>query len=139
MEELNEHTPSKEFAGLLQPLLDGNDMGILSEAGMPCLADPGAQLVALAHQKQVKVKPLTGPSSIVLGLVASGMNGQNFAFNGYLPVDKGQRIASIRQIEKRASTLKQTQAFIETPYRNNQLLADLLQTLCARNLIMHCC
>ena len=123
---LNEHTPEKDIPALLQPLLEGNDTGLLSEAGAPAVADPGASLVALAHRRHIEVIPLVGPSSLLLALMASGLNGQSFAFNGYLPVKSRERQQFIRQLEKRSVSGRQTQLFIETPYRNHALLNDLL-------------
>jgi len=124
---LNEHTPQGEIAGLLAPLLEGRDTGLLSEAGLPCVADPGSALVGYAHENGIKVVPLSGPSSIFLALMASGFNGQNFVFHGYLPVDKRERIQKIKEIEAAAYQKDQTQIFIETPYRNNQMLEALVQ------------
>jgi 16S rRNA (cytidine1402-2'-O)-methyltransferase len=124
--ELNEHTTSIEAAKLIAPCLEGNDMGIISEAGVPCIADPGSLLVAEAHRKEIKVVPLTGPSSIIMALMASGLNGQNFAFNGYLPVKKEERIKTLRNMERRAYSEKQAQLFMETPYRNIHLLDDVI-------------
>ncbi len=126
---LNEHTPEEEVEKLLQPIFSGESLGLLSEAGVPAVADPGANLVALAQQKGVKVIPLTGPSSIILALMGSGFNGQNFAFVGYLPIKSPEREKRIRQLEQRAREEGQTQLFIEAPYRNNQLLDSLLATL----------
>jgi 16S rRNA (cytidine1402-2'-O)-methyltransferase len=103
-------------------------MGLLSEAGCPAVADPGATIVALAQQKGIRVTPLVGPSSILLALMASGLNGQNFAFLGYLPIDSNQRIKSLKQIEQRVYSCRQTQLFIETPYRNQKMLQDILNT-----------
>jgi 16S rRNA (cytidine1402-2'-O)-methyltransferase len=125
---LNEHTRPEEVASMLAPLLEGHDMGILSEAGLPCVADPGALLVSQAHENGVKVVPLTGPSSVFLALMASGFNGQNFAFHGYLPIDKKDRIAKIKDLEKDAYQHDQTQIFIETPYRNQQMMEALVET-----------
>ena len=125
---LNEHTPDKDVAALLAPLLAGKDVGLMSDAGCPAIADPGAKLVALAHQKGIRVLPLVGPSSILLSLMASGLNGQSFAFLGYLPVDKAQRIQKLKEIEKRAQTHHETQIFIETPYRNMHMLEAILST-----------
>ena len=125
---LNEHTDDKTIPDLLKPLLAGKDVGLMSDAGCPAIADPGAKLVALAHQKGIRVVPLVGPSSILLSLMASGLNGQQFAFLGYLPVDKAQRIQKLKEIEKRAQTHKETQIFIETPYRNMHMLEALLST-----------
>lgn len=126
IEELNKDTPDKEVPGLLTPLLQGYDVGLLSEAGCPAVADPGARAVFHAHQAGIKVVPLVGPSSILLALMASGFNGQEFCFSGYLPVKNPQRTQGIKELEKKARS-GQTQIFMETPYRNNQLLADLLQ------------
>jgi 16S rRNA (cytidine1402-2'-O)-methyltransferase len=127
--ELNEHTRDSEFPEFLMPMESGYDVGIISEAGCPGVADPGAGVVKLAHQKGYKIIPLVGPSSILLALMASGMNGQNFTFSGYLPVKSAERTIAIRQLEKKAWEANQTQVFIETPYRNNQLLTELLNTL----------
>jgi 16S rRNA (cytidine1402-2'-O)-methyltransferase len=122
---LNEHTRSHELADLLNPLREGNDMGLMSEAGVPAIADPGAELIAMTHRSGYRVIPLAGPSSIILALSASGLNGQNFAFNGYLPVKKEARARMIRKLEEKVYREKQTQIFIETPYRNMTLLTDL--------------
>lgn len=124
--KLNEHTPERDIPALLQPVLEGNDMGLLSEAGAPAVADPGANLIALAHRRHIEVIPLVGPSSLLLALMASGLNGQSFAFAGYLPVKSGERRQRIRQLEKHSAVKRQTQLFIETPYRNQALLNDLL-------------
>lgn len=120
--ELNINTAASELPALLAPLLAGINAGLVSEAGVPAVADPGADLVRLAHQKNIPVKPLVGPSSILLALMASGLNGQSFAFQGYLPTDAGQRAARLRQLEQRSRQEKQTQIFIETPYRNEAML-----------------
>jgi 16S rRNA (cytidine1402-2'-O)-methyltransferase len=128
LELLNEHTDDKTLPNLLKPLLAGVDVGLMSEAGCPAVADPGAKLVALAHQKGIRTVPLTGPSAILLALMASGLNGQSFAFLGYLPVDKAARAAKLKEVEKRAQTHNETQIFIETPYRNQQMLDALLST-----------
>lgn len=130
MSTLDEHTRKEELEGLLQPLLDGEDVGLLSEAGCPAVADPGANLVRLAHARGIRVVPLVGPSSILLALMGSGLNGQSFAFLGYLPAEKAERIRKIQEIEQHSLRLNQTQIFIETPYRNQQLLHDLV-TSCA--------
>lgn len=124
--ELNEHTLPRDIPGLLKPLEDGHDTGLLPEAGMPCVADPGAVIVEMAHKAGIRVVPLTGPSSILMALAASGFNGQQFAFLGYLPADSGERTGRIRDIEKTARQTGQTQIFIETPYRNDQMLQSLL-------------
>lgn len=126
--ELNEHTPISEVRDMLNPAIEGHDMGIISEAGVPGVADPGADAVAAAHLLGIKVKPLVGPSSILLSLMASGLNGQNFAFVGYLPIKPTDRIKAIKSIEQRSLRERQTQIFIETPYRNNSLIKDLLQS-----------
>lgn len=124
---LNEHTEDKAIPPLLAPLLAGNDVGLMSEAGCPGIADPGAKLAALAHQKGVRVAPLVGPSSILLSLMASGFNGQRFTFLGYLPADKSARIQRLKEIEKASHKNNETQIFIETPYRNQHLVEDILE------------
>jgi 16S rRNA (cytidine1402-2'-O)-methyltransferase len=127
--ELNQHTDSRVTEEYLNPILEGFDVGIISEAGCPGIADPGAEVVKQAHLKQIRVIPLVGPSSILLSLMASGMNGQNFAFIGYIPVKSAERVKAIREIERRSYNEKQTQIFIEAPYRNTQLINDLLNAL----------
>ncbi len=127
--ELNRHTPPDRIAELLLPIYEGHSMGIISEAGCPAIADPGADVVAIAQRKNIRVVPLVGASSIILSLMASGFNGQSFAFVGYLPIDKKARIQRLKQLESRASSERQTQIFIETPYRNNQLVQDIVATL----------
>ena len=129
---LNEHTLDKDIAALLMPLLAGKDVGLMSDAGCPGIADPGAKLVELAHIKNIKVVPFVGPSSILLSLMASGLNGQQFAFLGYLPIDKQARNVRLKEIEKRSLTHKETQIFIETPYRNQHMLEALL-SVCQPN------
>ena len=124
--ELNVNTPPQALAELLAPLLEGRDAGLVSEAGVPAVADPGADLVRLAHQRGVPVRPLVGPSSLLLAVMASGLNGQSFAFNGYLPTDAGQRAKRIQQLEQRSRSEKQTQLLIETPYRNGAMLEALV-------------
>ena len=126
MQLLNEHTDTKNVSSLLAPLLAGHDVGMLSEAGCPGVADPGALLAATAHRKGIRVTPLVGPSSILLSLMASGLNGQQFTFLGYLPTDKSARIARLKEIEKQSQKRKETQIFIETPYRNQHMLEDIL-------------
>ncbi len=126
--ELNKHTHPNEIPSFLKPLENGEDVAVISEAGCPGVADPGADIVKLAHQKGIAVVPLVGPSSILLALMASGLNGQNFAFNGYLPVQSNERMRAINSLEKKVRNEHQTQIFIETPYRNNQLIADLLKS-----------
>ena len=127
--ELNQHTDGAVIAEYLRPILEGFDVGIISEAGCPGIADPGAEVVKLAHTRQIRVIPLVGPSSILLSLMASGMNGQNFAFIGYIPVKPVERAKAIREIERRSVVEKQTQIFIEAPYRNTQLINDLINNL----------
>ncbi|MCG9077875.1 SAM-dependent methyltransferase [Laribacter hongkongensis] len=127
--ELNEHTAEAELEALLAPLLAGHDVGLLSEAGCPAVADPGANLVRLAHRYGITVEPLVGPSSILLALMGSGSQGQRFAFNGYLPVPEAERIAAIRRLEKHSRDEDSAELFIETPYRNPQLLDTLRATL----------
>ena len=127
--ELNKYTESSALPGFLKPVAEGSDTAVLSEAGCPGIADPGADIVRLAHRQNVQVVPVVGPSSVVLSLMASGLNGQNFSFNGYLPVRPGDRVRSIRLLEKKVQAENQTQMFIETPYRNNQLIADILKTV----------
>jgi 16S rRNA (cytidine1402-2'-O)-methyltransferase len=123
---LNEHTQEKELPALLKPLLSGQNVGIMSEAGCPGIADPGAKLVELAHRKGIRVMPLVGPSSILLALMASGLNGQSFRFLGYIPADKAARIQRLKDIEMTSAKQRETQLFIETPYRNQHLLEDIL-------------
>lgn len=122
---LNEHTSASGIQGYLDPVLKGSDMGLLSEAGLPCIADPGSQVVALAHIRQITIVPLTGPSSIILALISSGMNGQNFTFNGYLPVKQQALNAKLNELEKRASQ-GQAQIFMETPYRAQKLFETII-------------
>ena len=129
---LNEHSAEKDLPALIAPLLAGHDVGMLSEAGCPGIADPGATLAALAHRKGIKVAPLVGPSSILLSLMASGFNGQQFTFLGYLPSDKAARINKLKDIEKQSQRLNETQIFIETPYRNQHMLEDILAS-CGAN------
>lgn len=126
---LNEHTKDSELPSLVNELMQGKNVGLLSDAGCPGIADPGAEVVRLAHQKNIKVVPLVGPSSIVLSIMASGFNGQNFAFNGYLPIEKPARIKKIRELEQLVYKSNQAQYFIETPYRNTSLFDDLLLNL----------
>lgn len=125
--ELNQHTDKKEISRFLEPSRNGLDIGIISEAGCPGVADPGADVVRIAHIRNIQVVPLVGPSSILLALMASGMSGQNFAFNGYLPIKNPEKAAQIKMLENRMQTEGQTQIFIETPYRNAQLLDELLK------------
>ena len=124
---LNEHTSPEEVREMEALFQDGKDVGLITEAGLPAVADPGSALVALCHDKGITVVPLTGPSSLMLALMASGLNGQSFAFCGYLPAKSEERKAAIRKIEKLSASARQTQIFIETPYRNDSLFSDLLQ------------
>lgn len=127
--ELNQHTQPEAVASYLTPLEHGLPVGVISEAGCPAIADPGADLVAIAQQRGLRVKPLVGPSSILMSLMASGFNGQSFAFIGYLPIESGARTRRLKEMEQRIMRDDQTQIFIETPYRNNSLLTDLLRHL----------
>lgn len=126
---LNEHTDASELPAMLRPMEEGHSMGIISEAGCPAIADPGADIVAIAQQRGYAVAPLIGPSSILLSLMASGFNGQSFAFNGYLPIEAQARTSRLKELERRIMREHQTQIFIETPYRNNRLIAELCRTL----------
>ena len=127
LEELNEHTKADALDRLLAPLRAGNDVGLLSEAGCPAVADPGADLVALAQKEGIRVAPLIGPSSLLLALMASGLNGQRFAFQGYLPAKDGERSKALQDLESESRKRKQTQLFIETPYRNRAMYDAILQ------------
>ena len=124
---LNKHTSSEDISGYLKPLLEGNSMGVISEAGCPAVADPGADVVAIAQRKNLKVVPLVGPSSIILSVMGSGFNGQSFAFHGYLPIEPGERIKRLKELEHRIYSENQTQLFIETPYRNNKMMEDIMK------------
>src|SRR5574344_236502 len=124
---LNKHTSAEDISGYLEPLLAGQSMGVISEAGCPAVADPGADVVAIAQRKNLKVVPLVGPSSIILSVMGSGFNGQSFAFHGYLRNQPGERVKRIKQLEQRIYSENQTQLFIETPYRNHKMVDDLLQ------------
>jgi len=126
---LNEHTSPQEVEAMLSLFDDGQDVGLLSEAGLPAVADPGAALVALCHRHGIRVVPLVGPSSLMLALMASGLNGQSFAFRGYIPAKTEERRSAIKGLEKQSRSLSQSQILIETPYRNDALLADLLREL----------
>lgn len=136
---LNKFTDPAEIPEFLDPCFEGFDVGVLSEAGCPGIADPGAELVKIAHEKNIQVIPIVGPSSILLGLMASGLNGQQFAFNGYLPIDKDKRKKEIKRLEKLSADFNQTQLFIETPYRNEALLSDLIATLAPATKICVAC
>ena len=133
--ELNEHTPPSDIAPLARLFEDGRNVGLISEAGLPAVADPGAQLVALCHREGIEVVPMVGPSSLMMALMASGLNGQSFAFAGYIPAKTEERRAAIRRLEKRSAAERQTQIIIETPYRNDALLTDLAATCSGNTLI----
>lgn len=124
---LNKHTKPEEIAGMLVPLEQGSPMGVISEAGCPAVADPGADVVAIAQRRNLKVVPLVGPSSIIMAVMGSGFNGQSFAFNGYLPIESDERQKCLKRLEQRAIAENQTQLFIETPYRNAKMMADILK------------
>ena len=126
---INQHAKAEELRSFLEPLLQGHHMGLMSDAGCPGIADPGAEVIRIAHQKGIRVVPLVGPSSIVLSIMASGFNGQNFAFVGYLPIDRNERSKRLKDLEQLTIKQKQAQFFIETPYRNQALFDDLLKTL----------
>ena len=126
---LNKYTTEEEVNHFLDPCDEGHNIGIISEAGCPGIADPGAEIVKLAHEKHIKSIPLVGPSSIFLSLMASGLNGQNFSFNGYLPIDSKDRKAKLKLLERLSFEHNQTQIFIETPYRNNKILEDVCKSL----------
>ncbi|TLX70242.1 SAM-dependent methyltransferase [Labilibacter sediminis] len=137
--ELNKHTTPQQKSGFLNAANKGNNIGIISEAGCPGIADPGADIVAAAHQQNIKVVPLVGPSSILLSLMASGMNGQSFAFQGYLPIKSGERAKAIKHLEGLSIRERQTQIFIEAPYRNNHLLKDILANCNAKTRVCVAC
>jgi len=126
---LNKHTQDSEYKEMIQDCVEGKNVGLMSEAGCPGVADPGAVIVKLAHEKGIQVVPLVGPSSILLAIMASGMNGQSFAFNGYIPIDANEKKATLKNLEKISINKNQSQLFIETPYRNNKMLEDLLSAL----------
>ncbi len=136
---LNKFTNPLDVKDMLDPCFEGHHIGILSEAGCPGIADPGAEIVRIAHQKKLKVIPLVGPSSIVLALMASGLNGQQFAFNGYLPIDKDNRKKELKRLEKYSFEYNQSQLFIETPYRNNALLNDFINNLFPQTMLCVAC
>ncbi len=129
IEILNKFTNENELSSFLNPCLEGKNIGLLSEAGCPGIADPGSDIVSIAHQKDIKVIPLVGPSSILLALISSGMNGQSFTFNGYIPIEKGERKMYLKKLERLSFENNQSQLFIETPYRNNKMLEDICITL----------
>ena len=133
--ELNKHTEESEVVSYLDSMYQGKSIGLLSEAGTPCVADPGASVVKIAQESGIDVVPLVGPNSIILSLMASGFNGQNFAFHGYLPIDKNELARKLKSIEQSAYKADQTQIFIETPYRNNQLLSSIIK-VCSPNTLL---
>src|SRR5713101_8444309 len=135
VERLDHNTRASDIPAFLEPLLAGSDAGLLSEAGLPAVADPGASLVRLAHQRGVRVVPMSGPSSIVLALSASGLEGQRFVFHGYLPIAETELISTLKECERQSRKLKQTQIFIETPYRNDRTLATMLRALAPATLV----
>ncbi len=126
---LNKHTEVAAHLKMITPCLNGRNVGLMSEAGCPGVADPGAVIVKIAHEKGIQVIPLVGPSSILMAMMASGMNGQNFAFNGYIPIDKSEKRATLKHLEKLSLDNNQSQIFIETPYRNNKMVEDILMAL----------
>jgi 16S rRNA (cytidine1402-2'-O)-methyltransferase len=132
--ELNEHTGESEISDYLEPVINGSDLGIMSEAGLPGIADPGAKIIALAHRKNIKVIPLSGPSAIILALISSGFNGQNFTFNGYLPVKPSEKISRIRELEKKAHD-GYAQIFMETPYRNQKMFESVIATCSSETML----
>lgn len=129
LSSLNKYTEPSEYNKMIQPCIEGKNLGLMSEAGCPGVADPGAVIVKLAHEIGIQVVPLVGPSSIILAMMGSGMNGQSFTFNGYLPIEKGEKKATLKNLEKLSADKNQSQIFIETPYRNNKMLEDILQAL----------
>lgn len=138
-QETNKFTEAAEISSMLDPCLVGIDVGVISDAGCPGIADPGASVVKYAHEKGIQVIPMVGPSSILLAMMSSGFNGQNFAFNGYLPIDKAERKAELKRLEKLSKERDQSQLFIETPYRNNQMLESLLGSLNSQTQICVAC
>ena len=132
--ELNEHTKDSEIGHYLENVLEGSDIGIMSEAGLPGIADPGAKLISLAHRNKIRVVPLSGPSSILMALISSGLNGQNFTFNGYLPVKPAERASKLRDLEKRSHE-GYAQIFMETPYRNQRMLESIL-SMCSNETML---
>lgn len=137
--DFGKHKRSNSLVPFFKELMTGKNVGLMSEAGCPGVADPGAEIVAEAHQRGIKVVPLVGPSSILLALMASGFNGQSFTFHGYLPIDKAERGRKIKELEQTAQKLKQTQLFIETPFRNNSLLDDVLKHASAQTMLSIAC
>ena len=130
--EMGKHSQERAYASYLKPIAEGHDVGVISEAGCPAVADPGADVVAIAQRQGIRVVPLVGPNSMIMAVMASGLNGQSFAFNGYLPIDEGERARRIQILETRAQHERQTQLFIETPYRNRKMFDTLLRTLSPR-------
>lgn len=139
IQQINKFTAPEEIPSMLDPCFNGFDVGVISDAGCPGIADPGARVVANAHEKNIRVVPLVGPSSLLLAMMASGFNGQNFAFNGYLPIEKGERRTELKRLEKLSKDRDQSQLFIETPYRNNQLLESMAETLSPHTKICVAC
>ena len=137
--QLNKFTDPNDIPSFLNSCLEGKVVGLLSEAGCPAIADPGADVVKIAHENNIQVRPLVGPSSILLAMMSSGFNGQNFTFNGYLPIDKNERRATIKKLEKISGEYNQSQIFIETPYRNNKMLEDLINSLQANTKVCVAC
>ncbi|MBT8281478.1 MAG: SAM-dependent methyltransferase [Muriicola sp.] len=135
IEQLNKFTEPDTIPAFLDPCFKGHNIGVLSEAGSPAVADPGAEVVRLAHEKNIKVVPLVGPSSIILALMASGLNGQHFCFHGYLPIETSERKKSLKSLERESRERNQTQLFIETPYRNDKLFQDLIKVLAPSTLL----
>jgi 16S rRNA (cytidine1402-2'-O)-methyltransferase len=132
---LNEHSLASDVTVLISALINGNDVGLMSDAGCPGIADPGADVIKLAHKKGIEVLPMVGPSAIVLSIMASGFNGQNFAFTGYLPIDKAQKIKRLKELEQLAIKYRQAQFFIETPYRNEQMFESIIETLMPQSIL----
>lgn len=139
MFHLNKFTDPTEIPSFLNPCLEGKNVGLLSEAGCPAVADPGSDVVKIAHKKNIQVVPLVGPSSIIMAIMSSGMNGQSFAFNGYLPIDKDERKKELKRLEQVSYSQNQTQSFIETPYRNNKMLEDICTSLNEQTLVCVAC
>lgn len=137
--ELNRHTDPRDISGYLEPLRRGEPVGVMSEAGCPAVADPGSSVVEIAQRERIRVIPMVGPSSILMSLMASGFNGQGFAFNGYLPIDEKERLRSVRELENLAGRKGQTQIFIETPYRNNKMIKFLAENLQVDTLLCVAC
>jgi 16S rRNA (cytidine1402-2'-O)-methyltransferase len=136
---LNKHTEPQDVPSFLDPCLAGEDVGLISEAGCPAVADPGADIVRIAHEKNIQVVPLVGPSSILMAVMSSGMTGQSFAFNGYLPIDKAERKKELLRLERLSHEQNQSQLFIETPYRNNAMMEDICKTLQEQTLVCIAC